>query len=854
MRHQPRFGSSTLQLAVLTAAFAVSSCGPADKTPPATPTGLNAIAGNQLVTLNWNANTEEDLFSYEVHQGTQSGSLTKVATILAPATSTVLAGLSNDTLWYFAVSAVDKAGNVSALSLESSARPFAPDVIPPTLVSSVPGAGALGVAVNAPITLVFSEDMDTLSLTVSLVPAVALGAPAWANPKTVTLQPTPAFTHGTAYTVTVSAKDAVGNALAGLTTFGFTTVAENMPPAVPTGLSAVPGNQLVTLTWEANVESDLAGYEIYQGLSETTLTRVAGVNAPATTYVAGGLTNGVTYFFSIAAKDLNGNLSERSAPSSAAPFLPDVTPPTVALATPGSATNVAVDTALLFAFSEDMDPGSVTVTMTPPPPGALGAPVWVDAKSVSFQPTAVLAFGTSYTVEVTGADLAGNALVGTRSFTFATANPPDVTLPTIVATGPAEGATGVGVSANLTFEFSEPMNPTSVQGAFTSIPAITCSWAASLDARSFTCAHAAPFAFSTAYAATMGIGAMDLAGNHLAAPTTVHFATANAPDTLRPMVCPRTGGSEPCPATSSTFPGSGATGISRSTNIVVRFSEPMNQASVQAAFAITAPAGHTTGVFTWNAAGTEVTFNPDVSFAYGDNVTWRIGTGATDLATTPNALAATFTSTFRTIRQSSVVIYSTPALDGLVDSSAYVSTAGSALAAGDGSTNLFVRGFLSFDLSGIPADVTEVSAATLYAYQSHVTGAPYTDLGELRAASVNYGTSLTAGDFETPIIRTLQCPPCVPPICQICNPLLYTRDEVVTLSTTSTVGTKSAAVARKVWDDLVNRSSRGSRSQFRLAFSLNTTADSSADFVNILSGETTNAANRARLAITYLYP
>ncbi|MDP1823497.1 MAG: Ig-like domain-containing protein [Archangium sp.] len=849
-----RFTSRAPFRAVVLLAALIASCGPADTTPPAVPTGLNAVAGNQLVTLSWIANSESDLLGYDIHQGTISGELLKVATIAAPASRFVVGGLNNATPYFFAITAADKAGNVSALSAEVRATPFAPDTIPPTLVSSVPAPGATAVAVNTSIVLTFSEDMDTSSVTLTIAPAVALNAAAWTNASTVTFQPSAPLASGTAWTVTVDGRDVAGNTLAGLKNFSFTTATETMPPAMPRGLSATAGNQLVTLTWEANSETDLAGYDVFQGTATGVLNKVATVAAPAITHVVTGLANGTTYFFALAARDQNGNASERTAEVSATPFLPDTMRPTVSLSTPTATTGVAVDTALTFGFSEDMDPGTVMVALVPlPPSGELGPATWLDGKTVRFQPTAVLAFNTTYTVTVLGSDLAGNALTGTNSFSFLTVNPPDLTAPQVLATGPADGASLVGVSNNITFEFSEAMNPASVQGAFSATPAISCSWAVSGDGRSFTCVHAIAFTFGANYVVTMGTGATDLAGNPLAASTVIHFSTAAAPDTVRPVVCPPTGGSEPCPATSATFPAPGAIGIARTANIIVRFSEPMNQASVQAAFAITAPAGHTTGVFTWNAAGDQVTFNPDVNFGYGDNVSWRIGTGATDLASTPNALLATFTSTFRVIRQTSVTIYSSPTLDGFLSSNGGAYLDYNYGAAGDSSTNTFWRTFLSFDLSSVPADAS-VLAATLYGYQTAINGTPYSTLGELKAASVNYGSSLTAADFETPIIKTLQCPVCVPPYCLICNPLLHTKDEIVTLSTTTTMGTKSVDVARKVSDDLANRATRGSRSQFRVYFPTTTDTDSTLDDVILFTGEATNTTNRARLSLSYEYP
>jgi hypothetical protein len=76
---------------------------------------------------------------------------------------------------------------------------------------------------------------------------------------------------------------------------------------------STPATSSTTLTWNANTESDLAGYKIYRA------TTSGGYGAPIatapgniTTYIAGGLQSGTTYFFVITAYDSTGNESPRS--------------------------------------------------------------------------------------------------------------------------------------------------------------------------------------------------------------------------------------------------------------------------------------------------------------------------------------------------------------------------------------------------------------------------------------------------------------------------------------------------------------------------------------------------------------
>ncbi len=94
-------------------------------------------------------------------------------------------------------------------------------------------------------------------------------------------------------------------------------------PGVPIGLAASPGDGSASLTWDAVVAGDLAGYRVYQGASATgpwTLVRDE-VSDPAAT--VSGLTNGTTYWFAVSSVDASGNESALSTPASVTPVAPD---------------------------------------------------------------------------------------------------------------------------------------------------------------------------------------------------------------------------------------------------------------------------------------------------------------------------------------------------------------------------------------------------------------------------------------------------------------------------------------------------------------------------------------------------
>ncbi len=86
-------------------------------------------------------------------------------------------------------------------------------------------------------------------------------------------------------------------------------------PATPTGLTATPGSSMVTLSWDANSESDLIFYRVYKdGLHYRTY------NKDTTTVEISGLKAEQDYMFGVSAVDASNNASaiteEISAPLS----------------------------------------------------------------------------------------------------------------------------------------------------------------------------------------------------------------------------------------------------------------------------------------------------------------------------------------------------------------------------------------------------------------------------------------------------------------------------------------------------------------------------------------------------------
>lgn len=285
------------------------------------------------------------------------------------------------------------------------------------------------------------------------------------------------------------------------------------------------------------------------------------------------------------------------------------------------------------------------------------------------------------------------------------------------------------------------------------------------------------------------------------------------------------------PSIVSISPNEGAMGVAKDVVIVVKFSEAMNKGATELAYGSSdIPAVN----FSWNADATELSIDPAGDLSYTDPgkvYTFSIGSSATDLA--GNKLT-TVASSFTTLRQITAQFYSVAALDGNVRSDGVLlsgSCGSTLICVGDSGLvdNSTYRGFISFDLSSLPEALTQVVAAELRVEQAGLFGTPYTDLGSLRLDHVNYGASLSAADFDAPVLASLGI-----------------------LSTTTALEFKTKSVTASVQDDWSNRAARGHRSQYRLRFFSLTDGDGAGDYATFTPGEA--ASSKPRLEVTYLIP
>jgi hypothetical protein len=279
-------------------------------TAPSAPTNIVATPGATSVTLSWSApaNGGPSITGYNVYDGTTPGgeSATAVNTTLITTTTTTVTGLTGGTTYYFIVKAVNAVGS-SPASSEVFAIPggTAPDA--PTGAHAAAGFGSATVTWTAPASSGGSA-ISSYKVTAadSTTPANGGQTCTWTT-GTLTCTVT-GLTDGDSYTFTVTAINSVGTSAASTVSNAVTPAIS--APSAPTGLTAVPGNHKVVLTWTAPSSNGGAtvSYNLYEGATaggENYGVPVnGGVLITGTSVTVSGLTNATTYYFTV--KAVNG--------------------------------------------------------------------------------------------------------------------------------------------------------------------------------------------------------------------------------------------------------------------------------------------------------------------------------------------------------------------------------------------------------------------------------------------------------------------------------------------------------------------------------------------------------------------
>ena len=396
-----------------------------------------------------------------------------------------------------------------------------PDTTPPVVTANVPASGATGVALNTAVTVTFNEAIDPATVSTStfelrnpantlIVSSVSYNA----STRTATLTPGAALAGSTSFTATVRGgaadpriKDLAGNALAGNSSWSFTTSTVSGPncPCSAWSPTATPTNPSVNdpsavelgVKFRTDIDGFITGVRYYKGANNT------GIHIGNLWNSGGTLLATATFTGESATGWQQVNFS-----------------------TPVAVTANTVYVASYFApngnYAGDNDFFASNGVSNPPvnllQNGVSGGNGVYRYGATSGFPTSTFQ-SSNYWVDVV----------------FTASTGPDTTAPTVTTTSPVNGATNVPVNTAVTVTFNESIDPATVNASTfelrnASNAVIPSSVTYSVGTRTATLTPTALLPGTSVLTATVRGGATDprikdLAGNALATNAVWSFTT-----------------------------------------------------------------------------------------------------------------------------------------------------------------------------------------------------------------------------------------------------------------------------------------------------------------------------------------
>ncbi|MDQ0821165.1 Ca2+-binding RTX toxin-like protein [Arthrobacter sp. V4I6] len=427
----------TFDVAAVNAVGVGAASAASNQVRPATlagaPTIGSATAGNASATLTWTApasNGGSAITGYQV-RAFAGTTVARTQTVTGNVGTVVVTGLTNGTAYTFDVAATNGVGTGAASAASNPATPAAP-ATPVT----VPGAPTIGTATAgvASATVRWTAPASNGGSAITGYRVRAYAGTTLSRTQTVTGNVGSAvvtgLTNGNSYRFDVAAINAAGTGAASATTLLFVTPrAEFVLPTITartpaTGARSVSQVADVTATFSepvtgvnsTNIVLRLDTTVIPAVVSYNATTRVATLNPTATlladrTYTA--TASGI--------RDAAGNTMAASSWSFLTGPAPTVTATSAVTAVPRNSNVTATFSEIITGFSTS------TVQITNVASGAVVTSALTFnplTRVLTINPSATLAAGTQYRVQITGGtaavrDTAGNPLT-TRTWTFTT--------------------------------------------------------------------------------------------------------------------------------------------------------------------------------------------------------------------------------------------------------------------------------------------------------------------------------------------------------------------------------------------------------------------------------------------------
>ena len=378
------------------------------------------------VSLSWSGVTGAVSYAVRVSTDSQFGSTVFGEKLTGTTTGTAIGGLVNGVTYYWTVGAKDVYGVVSGWS---GAWSFA--TVPSMVSLSLPANGATDEQPTA-VTLSWSGVTGAVSYAVRVSTDSQFGSTVFGEKLTGTTTGTAigGLVNGVTYYWTVGAKDVYGVVSGWSGAWSFATVPSMVSLSLPANGATDEQPTAVTLSWSG--VTGAVSYAVRVSTDSQFGSTVFGEKLTGTTTgtAIGGLVNGVTYYWTVGAKDVYGVVSGWSGAWSFA-----TVPSMVSLSLPANGATDEQPTAVSLSWSEVT--GAVSYAVRVSTDSQFGSTVFGEKLTGTTTGTAIggLVNGVTYYWTVGAKDVYGVVSGWSGAWSFAT-------VPSMVSLSlPANGAT-----------------------------------------------------------------------------------------------------------------------------------------------------------------------------------------------------------------------------------------------------------------------------------------------------------------------------------------------------------------------------------------------------------------------------
>ena len=278
---------------------------------PARPMNFSASGRDEEVRLRWTPNQEYDFTQFLLYRNTVDEPpirSTSPLTTLEPGDSTYVdTGLTNETMYYYYLVAMDRTSNRSEAARATAVPGFVPEGF--VALSGDQTVQLSWLAHQEPglshYVLYRTDSYKEVPASGDSVAHIAITDTAYADS---------GLEYGKMYYYYLTIVD--DRNYSNIYVDPVTATPQNLSPLAPSGLTVAVGVRDAQLDWASNPEADVTRYFLYRAGSSDgsvgTEIPIAQVDRTQTSYNDPGLNAGTTYYYFLIAEDASGNQSVRS--------------------------------------------------------------------------------------------------------------------------------------------------------------------------------------------------------------------------------------------------------------------------------------------------------------------------------------------------------------------------------------------------------------------------------------------------------------------------------------------------------------------------------------------------------------